>query len=152
MFAHEPTITALTNIVDSSMTRSRYVLVKGGNPSVWRRLEIPGVETEPRLVNGMLAGTVSHLDPRSEVAKRIFYPSILSDSVVIIDPSSGNVWVTLLAQRPEVLWIEGGQIYFRVADSLYRARWQGTEISEQKLLIKDPAVLGFHWAFRGTTK
>jgi hypothetical protein len=57
-------------------------------------------------------------------------------------------WETHQADS-EIILVEGGQVYYRVDDAIYRASIRGKELGKPELVVEDDAVHRIHWAFFG---
>jgi hypothetical protein len=75
---------------------------------------------------------------------KLYYPGTL----FAIDTTSGKMitWQTGQGDS-EILLIRDDNVIYRVDDSLYSARIQGTTIGTSQLLAQDEAVPDMHWAF-----
>jgi hypothetical protein len=49
----------------------------------------------------------------------------------------------------EVLFVSEDSVIYRVDRSIYSAKYDGTSISDARVLVKDEAIADVHWAFWG---
>lgn len=52
-------------------------------------------------------------------------------------------------QDSEVLLIEGDEVLYRINNAIYSAKISGDHIGPPALVVKSPAVVNIHWAFKG---
>lgn len=147
MFANERDYSALHRIPRGVNPNQLELLIYDKNRSEWNSVLIPGAETRLRLINGWLVGVIADPDPNAH------YPSICRQDAVFINPRTFHQFtVHLGGVRPEVLWVDGDEVWYRTGDELYKARIANDDLVDRQLIVKDRDVFMIYWAFRGKVK
>jgi hypothetical protein len=149
LIANESKFSALISVPEKNGLAEREMLILNRITGEWSSLLMEGAETEPRLVNGWLAGVIADQDPRTNYEIRAGVGAMLREESVIINPLTGIMFKVHLGDSSEVLWIQGDTAYYRAGENLYRALIDKDVFFERTLLIADPRVRHIHWAFKG---
>jgi hypothetical protein len=150
LIANTPGYFALASIPRKHGITHRQLLIYNRVAGTWDLLNTEGSGTHLRQVNDRLVGIVGDTDPRTNYDKHMGYESILREEVVVVNPQQSHQFIVHLGKNCEVLWIEQDSVYYRLDDSLYRARIENDDFIDRQLLLTDPRVRYFHWAFKGS--
>jgi hypothetical protein len=128
----------------------RELLIYNKIEDKWHSMLIQGASTAPVIVNDWLVGVIADVDPETDFDTRKGFPPLLREDVVLINPLKNHQFTVHLGNNAEVLWIETDSVYYRLDDSLYKARIEKDDFVDRQLLLTDPRVRHFHWAFKGS--
>ncbi len=148
IIANEPGYRAFLSNPYSKDILVRNLLLYDKNNDKWHSIFIPGTETSLRIVNGRLVGTLAYANSKTDYRIRSGYPSIFTDSAIIISPTEGSYDIFQLGKDNEILLIDNMDIYYRLGEELYKAQIEGNNLIDPTLLIRDPKIKHVHWAFR----
>jgi hypothetical protein len=148
--ANEHDFMALLSIPFMEKQEFRELLVYDRTKDIWFSMRVKGAETALRLTNDKLAGIIADQNPSTDYRQSVGYPGILREDVVIVYPLENRQLTVHLGKDCEVLWIEADSVYYRIDDSLYKARIDNDDFVDRQLLLTDPRVRYFHWAFKGS--
>lgn len=150
LVANSREYSALLSVPEKNELTQRELLVYKPESDSWTSLLIEGAETRLRTINGWLVGNVADSDPRTDHVKRVGYPPLQRENIIMIDPSSGASLDISIGKDSEILWVDGEIVYYRIENQLFKATLRGNSLTERTLLLKDQRVRHIHWAFRGT--
>lgn len=149
LISNEENYSALYSIPSNINEVSRLLLVYNKKMNIWNKYNISGSSTRLRNVNGWFAGTIANKDPRTNFETLEGYPPILTEKAIIIEPIKGSQYTFHLGDSCEILYIQGNDIYYRLNDSLYKAKINNNDLAEKQLLLTDERIKHIHWAFKG---
>lgn len=152
MIANELNYCAVISSPYDQSKSSKELLIYNRVDSIWNSYFVSGIETRMRIVNNYLVGVIANPNPESNYSKRKMFPSILDENVVFLSPMSEELFTVHLGKNCEVLWIDdNNDVYYRLDDSLYKARIDKNEFVDRQLLLTNYKIRYIHWAFRGST-
>ena len=149
VIGNEADFRVLSSVPERSGLTHRELLILNIKSGQWNSMLIEGVASVPRLVNGWLVGIIADHDPETNYDSRKFFPPLLREESVLVDPLSLKQFTVHLGKDSEVLWAGADTAYYRVGQSLYRARVADDGFSDRELVVTDPLVEHIHWAFSG---
>jgi len=149
LVANEPSYRAFWCVPDSHGPTQREVLIHDRTSDTWNSVMVEGSSTGLRPVNTWLLGVVADTHPDTDFHGGGGVPSILREEVVLINPADGRNFTVHLGEDCELLWIEDEIAYYRVGDTLSRARIDGETFVDDVQILSDPIVKQFHWGFSG---
>jgi len=145
--SNSPNVMALTSAANRHDLRTKEVLILDKLRNNWRSIIVPGSRTGLRPINSWLVGEVAYHSPGTDFKRRETSYPVLSDSVVFIEPDTFNRFTVQLGDSCEVLWIDNSNnIYYHLADSLFKGYIEGEKIMGRELIMQDPRIREIHWA------
>lgn len=143
----EPKFLVLGSVPVFEEKNRREIYIYNRIDSSWNSMIVMGARTSPRLINNWLVGIIAYPDAESR-----HYPSALTENFVLINPLEASQFTVYLGKNAEILWIENTDVYYRLDDSLYKARIENNDFVDRQLLLTDPRIKHIHWAFRGKSR
>ncbi len=142
VIADEKDYVAFLSVPKNDGRDTRELILNNKLTGKCKSILVNGNETDLKNINGFLAGVVAHTSSKGSSFK-----SVCSDSSVVIDPMTFEVYYWDLGKFSEVLWVENDSILCRTENQLIIARLNHGEISAQEILFDGVEVNFIHWAF-----
>lgn len=152
LYANEAAFRVVASVPDQEGLTHREFLIQDRHTDKWCSILVEGADTSPRLINRWLVAVIADPDPETNYETHKGFPPILREDVVIIDPMACHQFKVHLGSEGEVLWIEDANVYYRVGESLFKARIENDDFVDRTLLLSDPVVKQIHWGFRGSSE
>ncbi|MHA1280009.1 MAG: hypothetical protein ACTSQ8_22675 [Candidatus Helarchaeota archaeon] len=147
IIANEPQYTALLSLPDRNGLTKTNLLIYNRFEHTWCSVLVKGGVSAPRPINNWLIGPVKEMNPESDYKNRKTFPPILTGEWALIDPLNGGVFYLDLGLDGEILWIDKNILYYKRGNNLCKANFEQRQLTNEIILVTDPAVNHFHWAF-----